>query len=207
MPPFQNQNGYQAPPPQNTRYDFFLDPAKPPKKSLIPAGNSKAIKFLLIVFGVVALFVATIVLFSVLSGNKGASDLTKVVIDQHEIARVSELGAKQVGSQSLKNFAANANTTATSAKQETLDYLAKAGTKVEDKQLIAAQDGKIDQALTAAQGSGTFETTFRSTMQALLARYQTNIKAAQGASTVKAERDLLAKYSASAELLNAQLAK
>lgn len=207
MPPVQPQDPYQQPaPPQHdpARYDFIVNPQAPKRPSPFSFGSGgPSMKLLLMGGGVVVVVIILFVIIgSLLGGSKGDTvALAGIAEQQAEIARVAKLGADDAVSQDTQNFATNLSLSIATSEQTMVAYLGKNGVKLGAKQLALKQDSKTDAALTAAQDSGTYDSTFTSLMQTELTNYQASLSKAYKTATGKTEKQVLSDAYANAGLL------
>lgn len=186
-------------------YEFIVNPNTPKHKSL---SGDKFIRQVL--FGLIALAV----LFGLgglaankLIPNKNAGPtMILLVQEQHELARISRLAPVKAKSQATKNLAVNTLSSMTTAQNETVTYLGKAGIKVGEKALLGKQDSKTDALFTTAQTTSTFDETFKSTVTAQLTAYTKDIQMAYKETSSATTKKLLAKNYKAATLLLKQAA-
>ena len=194
-------------------YDFFLNPqeAKKTKKSAVSSGgDGNGISMGKIVLVIGAMFtvvsIAAVVLFTSTKGSDPSPALIAIAKDQQEIIHVTTAAGTVLESQSLLNFAATARYTTTSAQLQYVEFLNKIGVKLKAKDLETAKFPEVDQVLTAAQTASTYDKTFKSEMDVILADYIAKLNQSRSASQTKAQSDILDKNIAEATLLQKQLA-
>jgi predicted outer membrane protein len=162
------------------RYDFFLEPKKAPKKSLLPmsgsgSGTSSLLKWFIIV--IISMFVLAGLIFAISNGGKDKTPvLTSLAKSQQLIINTSNAGLETLDSRSLYNFATTAKVTTISDQREVLALIKESGGKVDSKLLAKYTDPQVDQALDAAQAAGTYDTTYHTTMQSILKDYQAQLQ-------------------------------
>lgn len=209
-----NQNQVPpAPPPMNQNpghhdpYEFILNPTKQPKKSLLPSGNSKQQRIILAAGGAIILLMLIFVVMSLLSsaGSALKQDWLKVVQQQTEIIRVSDVGVQKARDKDAKNLAVTTKLSVESSLLELKGFAEKAGADIDDKQLALGRDAQTDSTLTQAEQTNQFDTVFVITMQKLLRDYQQTVKRlydATGKDTTKTQ--LLEAYTSAGLLISEQ---
>ncbi|HEX8227298.1 MAG TPA: hypothetical protein VF572_05515 [Candidatus Saccharimonadales bacterium] len=201
-----------APPPapaeEGSPYDFFLESKSNPKKASIPKPKSGIGKTLVVALVIFMLLGASAAVLSVIRGSSNdsaAPGLADVVTDQQKIIYISKGAATSVKTTSLKNFSVTAFAATTSAQQQTIDFATKRGVKIDDKALKDIKDTRIDSVLAAAQAASTYDSTYRTTMKELLNEHAVKLQQISSGVTVEADRAILDKNIASAQLLQQML--
>lgn len=167
--------------PQTNDYDFIMNAGQKPKKKIVlPSGNSKQSRILIVVGGVSVLLIAVVFVMSLISsaGNATKAELLKAVQQQAEIVRISTLGIERAKGSTAKNLATTTNLSIMSDQAILTSSLAGQGVKVNPKELAAGKNQKTDAALTAAEQSNKFDEVFVQTLQTELAAYQQTLKSA-----------------------------
>lgn len=166
IPPASGQNPY----------DFILAGPPKPKRSLIPSGGSLKQRVILIAGGALGLIIILYVIFGLILGGGGSTaPLVKIAQQQTEIIRISNSSAKTVRDAPISNFTQNVLLSTTSAQNQTVDYLAKHGQKLNTKRLGGLQSSKTDQALAAAQQNDQFDDTLLNILIAKLKEYKASL--------------------------------
>jgi len=175
-------------------YDFIMNPAQAPKKSIIPAGNSMKQRLIIVAAGAVLLLIAAIVVIALISsaGKAGQADLVKAAQQQAEIIRVSKLGLDRARGSSAKNLATTTNLSMQSDQTALLAALKTQGVKVSNEELAAGKDTKTDTALITAEQSNRFDEAFTEAIQAQLVAYQKTLKTAYDSASSTKLKDALA---------------
>ena len=187
--------------PTSGRYDFFLDPDKP-KKAPVSGVDAGFKKILILAGGFIAVLIfAAIVLTASRSNNDAAITLSYLITTQQNIINTSDTAKTSLNSTSLVNFATTAKVSTKSDQNKMIAYVASRGIKTDPKTLQAFSDPKVDEALKAAAAAGTYDATFRKTMQTMLTDYAANLKKIHDLSTVESERDITKKDSEAVTLL------
>jgi hypothetical protein len=188
----------QAPQPSGqfnpAQYDFITNPAQPPKKTLIPThGSSKGQRILIVVTGFVLLFILLIVGYNLLtsSSRPNTGELTSVMQQQTEIARVSELGANKSGGEKAKSIAVSTKIIVMSQNKQLSNTLTAKKVKISPKVLDDTKDAKTDATLTAAEKNGRFDDAFIQQTRTSLEDYKKTLKIAYEGSNSQDIRDLL----------------
>lgn len=203
MPP---QQSYDS----NNQYDFIVSPGSAPKKSLLPSLGDNASftkKIIVIIGGAVILIIIMWIVGTLLSrGGSNTADLTKLVQQQEEIARVSAEGTTAARTD-IRNAATNTKLSLTSQQQEWLQFLAGQGTEIKDDQQKALENAATDEQLEAARSNNTFDKTFSATLQSYLNDYAATIQTAFDKAGNETERELLRTHFLQVQLLLEQLPK
>jgi hypothetical protein len=204
MPPLQNPNSFQAPPPSNNSqspYDFFMGSDNTPPKN---TAAGKKLLFM-VAMGVGILAALAVLLAVITGGSKASPQLVSVLQSQQEIVRVAKDGTKNAQATNLKNFSLTASISLTSAQSELTTYINKLGGKVGKNELNLAKNPQTDKALAASITTSTYDTTYTSVMQGELNTYETKLQSATVAALSENERALLQRYIIGAQLLRVQL--
>lgn len=203
------QQPYSPPPPSHTPdYDFIVNPATAPKKSLIPlpTGGSILQRAAVVGGGLVILLIIIVIFVSLLSGSgNNTTPLVSIAQQQNELIRIATVGTLQTSDQAAKNFAVASQLSLTTDQQQLLTYLKGQGHKVSSKQLLATKSAKTDSELSAAQAASTFDSTFEQIMQTELTTYVQSLKTTFASTTGSNARKLLNNDYAAAVLLEQQL--
>lgn len=209
-----NQPYYQPPTlpptqpstPGNGQYDFILGDDKPPSQNPFSTGGMPNKKVILTaVGGLVFVIILLAIIFNLAFGGKGGNTapLVSLAQTQTEIARVA--GAAVDGDYlrvpANKDLAQTLRLSLTTDQQDMTSYLAKHGKKLGDKQLALKQNARTDQTLSAAQVSGTYDSTFQSVIQDQLKAYAASLNQAYGTATNPTEQQLIKTQYEHAQLL------
>jgi hypothetical protein len=197
MPPGQQAYPPQQPTPQHGgQYDFILNPAPKPKKTLIPTGgSSRKQRILTVVLGGGAFLVLIIAAFSFILGSGGGQKelLISLAQEQQEIIRIADIGASKGRSRETREFAQTVKMSITSDQTETRAQLQKYGKKLNSKDLALKLDAKTTALLTTADRGNNFDAEMRAKLEASLETYKANLKTAHETATNTKEKDLLKK--------------
>lgn len=187
------------------RYDFFLNPSKP-QSSTPFNGSSKKLMFIAGGIVLVLVLVVTVVMSSS-SGGPNTDPLLAVAQAQQEVVRVATDGVKNNQSTALKNFSVTAQSTVSSAQQQTLSLMATQGTKVKvnDKLLKLTASAQTDKALAAAIAASSYDITYKTIMQSDLDTYENKLDNASTLQTSASAKKLLQQQHDGAALLEKQL--
>lgn len=195
----------------NNQYDFIVSPGGPPKKSLLPSlggQSSFTQKLIFIIGGAFVLIILMWIIGNILGGSgTNTADLTKLVQQQEEIARVSAEGAEGTSRTDIRNAATNTKLSVTSQQQEVLVFLAGQGTEIKEDQQKALENAATDELLETAKTNNTFDTTFIETMQSYLNDYSAAIQTAFDNASDETEQELLRSHFEQVKLLLEQLPK
>ncbi len=193
-----NQNGLPD------GYDFLSDKPKA-KRSLLPTGNSKKQRLFVVAGGALLLIILIFVVGGVISNaNRPKTELILTVVqEQHELARIADIGTTKGKSSETKNFAASVRSIVRSDQAVLIPLLGKAGIKANEKLLRGKQTTKTDTALTNAEQSGRLDETVTELLQTQLKTYQQDLKKAyDGNSGVKTRAALDKAYANSLLILS-----
>lgn len=200
------------PQPNGGNYDFIMNPAKPPRKPLLPT-NSIASRLLVVVGGIFVLLIIFVVVSNLLKGsNHVLPALTSVGQQQQELLQLT--GADlQTGSSNQaptlsangKNFAATVQLTVGSAQSQLTTYLLNNHYKLKKNLFSLTLSKTLDEQLSAAVSAGNFESTFDTVMQSQLKTYERVLQQAYGQVTGPKGRALLSSDYDQAQLLLTQL--
>lgn len=192
--------------PVEDRYAFIMDPSKPPRKRLLNggAGNSMAVRLLIVVAGVFVLLVIFVFILKALGGDKGTFNkaaMLSVAQDQAELVHLSTGGVQNSVSQDNKNFSITTQLSSSSQQAALLTYLQSHGYKPGSKQLALKQSAATDSQLSAALTASTFDPTYREVMKSELETYQKDLSTAYNTADSKAKALLSADYNGAGLLL------
>lgn len=190
--------------PQSNEYDFIMNTDhKPKKKVVLPSGNSKQSRILIVVGGVSLLLIGIVVIMSFISsaGNAGKTELLKAAQQQAEIVRISEIGIDRAKGSTAKNLATTTSFSMQSDQATLTASLSGQGVKVNAKELAASKNQKTDAILTAAEQSNKFDEVFITTLHTELASYQQTLKSAYDKTSSKKLKATLTEQFEHAELL------
>ena len=185
----------QAPPSQppqitgpQSPYDFILNEPVKQKKSLLPSGNSKQQRIIIVAGVGLIVVVLALVLFAAIAGSNssGRELLISVAQKQTELVRVADRGNKDAREAEAKNLAALTQQTLNSDLQTTLVIAQKSG-KISNKVLVLGKSTKTDQELDAAAQSNRFDEAFLKVIVSDLTDYRKALKAAY--SEAKSDKD------------------
>jgi hypothetical protein len=203
MDPYQQ---YQGPGQQGSPYEFILNPQQAPKKKIGLGGNNFALTLAIIVGGA---FVFMIILAMILNafGSKTLSkdDLISLAQTQNELVRVSQAAAATANQQTTKNLAVTIQLSMITEQKRSVDFLAKNGVKVDEKQLALKQNAQTDQQLASAKTTSTFDLVLSQLMQTELENYSRDLKTLNGKAANKTESDLTSDFYSQTQLLIAQI--
>lgn len=156
--------------------------------------------------GLTALLVTGAFVYSMLFSAPDNTDrLVGIATDQHELLRISKLGTTNVDGEKLENFAYTASLSLNSSQKELLAYLNTAGATTDTEALAVGKNPKVDEALTAAESSNTYDATYTTIMQNSLVKYEANLSQAIQTAITPEEKAVLEKQHATALLLIKQL--
>lgn len=182
-------------PPNPNDYDFIVNPAATPRRSLL-VGSSANSRLVIAVVGLVILLVLFVGAKSILfSGSGNSAALLKVANQQQELITVTKVATS--GSQQLSGggstIAITTQVSLTSDQVQLLAYLKTHGQKVSKDQLVYPGGLAITAQLAAASSAGTYELTLQQVLKNQLVDYQTSLKQAYAKTSGTRGRELLQK--------------
>jgi hypothetical protein len=174
-------------------YDFILKGSQKPKKSLLPAGNSRKNRVILVVgaalFGLILIIIVLSLVTS--SGSAGTKQLTTLAQSQNEIIRISSTGSTQARDSTIKGFSESVNLTMMSEQQQTTKYLSSHGAKVKPKVLLLGRDPQTDATLKSATAAGRYDDELLKTIEKQLNVYKIQLQQAYKQTSKKSEKILI----------------
>jgi hypothetical protein len=164
-------------------YGFIFNGQQKPGRRFpfkLPGSNNLTRIVLLVIAGGAILGILLIVVSSVL-GSKGVhtKEVTDVIGRAEEIARVSDLVAKQSRDVATQNLAATTATSLTSQEEQLLLYLKKYHKKIVPKQLHFYQDSTTDTQMQTAASTNSLTPTYYAYLKKHMADYNNSIKTAE----------------------------
>ena len=183
-------------------YDFLNETPKQ-KRSMLPSGNSKKQRVLIVILGLGVLLVVGIVLASLLTASSGGTkqDFTTLEQQQAELIRVADIAINKAHQADTKNYAVTAKYTLISQQGPVQVMAKKAGVKVSAKELQLGKNSKTDAALTAADQSNQFDQTFNVLYKTQLLNYRRTLAKVRLELGSKKSRDTLKAYDQQIALL------
>lgn len=197
---------YQPSPNGNNPYEFITAGGPVGKNTVLGGGGQKK-RIIIVSIAAVLLLIVSLIVFSILSSGGGnvKADYQKLVQQQAELIRISEIGVSKARQTETKNLAITTQLTLSSDQAELLKIAKKAKAKTDAKSLVLGKDTKTDALLTTADQTNQFDQTFIKTLLAQLKDYQDNLKKVYDASSSKSTKDTLSKdYDAVKILLGGQ---
>jgi adenine-specific DNA methylase len=184
--------------PHDNPYQFITDANHKPKKPMLPSGNSKQARILIVAGGVVALLIIGVIVMSLISsaGKGNQETLLKAAKEQAELIRVSKIGIDKARDPATLNLAMTTNLSLQSDQAALLKHV-----KTSSKELALGKNTKTDIALTTAEQSNRFDEVFTQTIQAELTTYQKTLKSAYDGSSGKTLKATLAEQYTHASIL------
>lgn len=172
-----------APPPMSpnhtgsNQYEFILNPAQSPKKRLLPGGGSMKQRLLLVAAGVVVLLILFLVVTALLgsAGSAVKQDWQKLVEQQTELIRVSDIGIQKARGKEAKNLATTTKLSLESS-QIGLQALASKADAETDAKKIGGRNAQTDSSLTQAEQTNQFDEVFTTLLYKQLRDYQATLK-------------------------------
>lgn len=168
-----------------------MNPQQSNKQSGGPNSTAKRLLVAVVIGGVI--IVAMIVGFTLITsvGKANNDDLVTVQAWQTELARVIELGQKDISDRALANKVTTLELSLSTDQSAIGGLLQERGVKVEKSQLSSKKNADIDDDLEAAKQSGNFNTAFTQAIEEISNGYYASVKDALGDSASKKETDIL----------------
>ncbi|MCA9327782.1 hypothetical protein KDA14_04610 [Candidatus Saccharibacteria bacterium] len=167
-----------ATPGSNNPYDFIVNPAPVPKKSLLTSSNGPMKLLVLIGFVAGAIILVAVVFTLIFSKSSTTPTLTTIVQEQQELIRIATQGEAKASDEATKAYAYNVDLSISTNQQQLLSYLSKHGTTVKEKELALKKDPATDKLLTNAQATSTYDSTLKKVLATQLQTYLTDIQTA-----------------------------
>lgn len=193
--------------PPQPNYDFIVNPAAPPKKPKFSfSGSSMLAKVIFVAIVLVVLMVAFTIFKAMTAKPNVSSYYVAVAQDQSLLTHIATQATQQSGASTVTlNSAVTVNASITSAQTELLAYMKTINAKATTKQLGLKVTPSVDSTLTNGATAGTYDTVYKTTMDAALATYMKDLKTAYSNTTGPKGKALLSAEFQSAELLVKQL--
>lgn len=195
-------------PPQDQSYSFITNSPEEPKRSPLSflSGLSLRGRIILGAGGLVAFLILILILRALVGGGGNADVLITVVQDQQELVHLAEnAGTEQSLSRKNRNLASTVQLAVASSQSQLVTYLAEGGKRLNEKQLNLKVDATVDQRLTDAASSGTYNQTFEEIMRDTLNEYGQDLQDAYQANKGPNGRAILSDSYNQARLLGIQL--
>lgn len=180
-------------PAADDQFDFIMKDPPKQKKALLPKGNSKTQRIIIIVGAGLAVLTLFIVVFSLIFGASGSGldNLEKTAQEQQEIIRITEIGEKSARSSATQSLAVSTKLSVASSQQDIIIYLEGKDRKMNGKKLAANLNSKTDASLTTAANNAKFDEVFTTTLIQQLTQYRKNLSKYYDATGNKQQRQLL----------------
>lgn len=205
MPPYGQAPTPVQPNPNNMPAGYeFMAATQPPHRTNLP--QAPVSRILMLLGGLLALIIVFAIFKSLISGGGNAAELLTVVQDQQEITHIAaDAQTQQILSTTNKYFTNTAALGVASDQTSTISYMAKNNIKVKDKQLGLKISAATDTQLSNAAAASSYDSVYKSIMQARLTSYQKDLKAAYAKTPGTNGRKLLNDNYDHAKLLLEQL--
>lgn len=185
-------------------YDFIVNSDQ--NKRRLSAPQSMGARIAIVAgSGAVLLIILIIVFSAIFGGSDNSQQFLKVLQNQQEIARVTQLQDVSTADQSVKNVANSTHLAVSSDQKQLLTSLASLGREFKQKDIALGQNPKTDEQLTAAKAAGDFDTAFLTALTEHLKGYQTSLQQAYDATENETIRAQLNEDFASSDLLLKQV--
>jgi len=198
------QPSWQASPEPTPDYSFLTEQPQPQKRSLLPGGNSLAVRVGVVAGGLLVLIILFAIVRGLLSGGKNYDSFVVITQQQQEMIHLTTAASEQDSlSENVKNFAITAQLGLTTDQSKTISYLKKNGVKVKSKTLAQGVKVSLDTQLQAAATANNYESTFKQVMHDQLESYLTALRQTYANTSGSHGRQLLSQdYDNAALLLN-----
>ncbi len=182
-----------TPPAGSDPYGFILNDPPKKKRAILPQGNSKKQRLIIMAGVAIAALTLFILIFALIFGSRGDSvkNIKTVAAQQQEIIRIAQLGEKQARSSKTQSFAVSTKLSITSSQQQVFAYLTKKDQMPKGKELGLAQSSKNDTILQTAADNGQFDEVFEETMTSLLQSYQKSLSKYYDSASSATQKQLL----------------
>lgn len=174
-------------------YDFILKGNQKPKKTLLPSGNSRKSRILLVVGGVLAALFLLAIIFALVtsSGSSNAKSLLSLAQDQNEIIRISNNGGNQARDPTIQGFSQTVTLVLTTSQQKTVKYLNTHGVKTSSKSLALTRNAQTDATLKSADEAGRYDAELLKTLEGSLNDYKSQLNEMYKKTSSKSQKILL----------------
>lgn len=213
----QNPGGYDQGPQQNYgypngqgngQYDFFMGQGQPPKRSILPSGDSPADKLKrVIIFGVglFVLIIGGLIFFNMLSsGDKNYPlKLTSLLQTQQELMRVAADGVETGRSTKARNKALNTELTVLTDQTELSTLVSKTyKLKINSQVLDRKKNTKTDKALADANANNRYDEVFMEILDQSITSYKAELQTLYNEAKTAKEKDVIQRSFDHMELLS-----
>ncbi len=160
-------------------YEFLQEQPKQ-KRGLTGGGSSKQKRIIIAAVSALVLIIIGFVFMNFLNNaNKPKTELLlKVLQDQQEIIRISELGTQRSKSSDVKGYALIVKSTVQTDQSSLIALVKKAGVKTDAKTLALGMNSKNDKALDAAEQVSKLDETLLDMIHTILGSYQKDLQLA-----------------------------
>ncbi len=156
-------------------YEFITNSTNSPKKSLFSGGSKQGKIFLIL--GVLTLIVIALAFVASLAGGSvSKDDYAKLLQQQAEIIRISDLGLTGAKNKDAKNFVITTKETIQSQQVELTPLATAAGIKVNTKLLAQGINATSDKQLTDAQQLNKYDEVIVTILSDSLRQYQQTLE-------------------------------
>ena len=173
-------------------YDFIMNPAQAPKRSLA-TGPVQGKRMFILAGVVIVLFLLFFIALAFKGGGGAAANLTGIAETQTEVIRVAAEGINDgnITATANQNLAINVQLVVTSQLNTLTKFLATQGTTPSAKTLGLKKNTSTDTQLTTAQQNSAYDIVFAQVMQNELSTYLSELKSAYQTDTGTKTRALL----------------
>jgi hypothetical protein len=178
-------------------YEFIMSPNQSDSKSRgglpqLPGLNNNISRIAVGIVGLVLLIVVISLGKSVLSGSSNYTNLLAVLQDQNEIVHISSEATSQPDiSATNQTFVSTVNLVLANASTQLNTYLVANHHKISPVEADFKQSATLDQSITNAESSGTFNQFFEQTASTQLDTYIADLNSAYKLTSGPNGRDLL----------------
>ena len=176
-------------------YDFIMNPSAPPKKRLLPTGNSKTSRIAVAAAGGAVLLVIVFLVMSLLNSGSAnlKADYLSLAQQQADLIKIADMGVAKSKTQEAKYLASTTKYTMLSAQPATQAAAKKAGVKINSKSLSKGHDSQTEKKLNEASQANRFDEVFIGTLREKLKNYQAKLTEIYNATKSKSQREALSK--------------
>ncbi len=195
-----------TPPAPQPNYDFIINPNKPSSGMSFNGFKSLPARIVLIAGGLLVLLVLFVVIKGLLGGSSNASAMTTVVQEQQALIHITTIATTQPGTNTTtQNSVATVLSSVSSAQSQLLAYLRSNNQSVSKSVLNQRVSTTTDAQLTTAASAGTYDSTYKTIVLAILNNYINALKTAYNQTKGPKGQALLNDDYNSAQLLLRQL--
>jgi flagellar basal body-associated protein FliL len=190
-----------SPQPPTGQYDFILAPESQKRKF---SGGSTKSRLIFVGVIVIVLVLVGSILASILSsaGNQDVKSIKKLVAQQEELVRITELGSDRAQDYKIRSLAYTTKLSILTQQQKLLSYLEERGSDPSKEELAAELQPKLEAELEQAASNNRFDETFSAALDTALRAYAKETEvASKNVGSEKTKAVLKESYASSLTLL------